>query len=408
MLGSSGAILATHAELMPVSAATAQPLPGVPAIAWLLHQAARAMRHADFREALAFVRRALALESDLASIPQASVVRDALPQLERHALAQGLALALRPADEIASHPAGVLTDAVQALAESPEGKAVLDALSAGDFDTARIGLETLSERPNLPSRLAHHLALLMQRAAQGHEDREQPALAESFWRRAWRCWLRFLGTTPPDEAARRLVLDWLLMLHRHRLNDLLARNAIDDARRYAELVRALPAQASAIDQTLRNDLSQRWERFWEELATEYLLTTREAMRYGTIPEGWRADYEKGLTYLRRLLSLDRDNHRLLTALVAICNDWLLDLFYLHDFATLRTQLERFKPFALQLSRRIDDRPGDLTARAALADFWMFRGFLAADREQKAALYREALRYNPANQNARELLADLGV
>src|SRR5262249_32934480 len=133
---------------------------------------------------------------------------------------------------------------------------------------------------------------------------------------------------------------------------------------------------------------------------------REAMRYGSIPEGWRADYEKGLGYLRRLLSLDRDNPRLLAALLEICNDWFLDLYHQGNAVALRAQVERFTPFALQLARRIDERPGDLPARAVLADFWKFRGFIAADRESKVALYREALRFNSANNNVRDLLAEL--
>jgi hypothetical protein len=97
---------------------------------------------------------------------------------------------------------------------------------------------------------------------------------------------------------------------------------------------------------------------------------------------------------------------LLAALVEICNDWFLDLYHQSDPPRLRAQVERFTPFALQLARGIDERPGDLSARAALADFWKFRGFLAADRQQKADLYREALRFNPANSNVRDLLAEL--
>ncbi len=161
-----------------------------------------------------------------------------------------------------------------------------------------------------------------------------------------------------------------------------------------------------IEESFSREIAERIERFREELANEYLQITREAMHYGSIPEGWRADYEKGLTYLRRLLSLDRENPHLLVVLVAVCNDWFLDLYHLNDSAGLRGQVERFTPFALQLARRIDERPGDLPARAALADFWKFRGFLAADRAHKAALYREALRFNPANTNVRDLLAEL--
>ena len=147
-------------------------------------------------------------------------------------------------------------------------------------------------------------------------------------------------------------------------------------------------------------------RFRDDLATDYLLTTREAMRYGTIPQGLHADYEKGLGYLRRLLSLDRDNVRLLTALVEVCNEWFLDLYNLAAWSGLGEQVDRFTPFALQLARLVEDKPGDLAARAQLADFYKFRGFIARDREQKITLYREALRFNPGNDNVRNLLAEL--
>jgi hypothetical protein len=410
-LGSEGAALAAHAGLTVLHGDTAEPPPGMPAVPWLLHQAARALGREDAIEALAFIRRALARDPELASVPNAHAVRQALPEIERLSLAQGLTTAMQPDGKAGRTSARVLTDAVAALAEVPEGAAVLDALSRGDGAAARVGLDALSERAELSPRLAHHLALLMQRVAGANEEQEDTTSAEACWRRAWACWLRFLAMADRRDAgptvdARRMVLDYLLERHRHRINDLLARSAVDAARRYWSLVRDLPARAAAIEETLGRDLAERIERFREELATEYLLTTREAMRYGSIPEGWRADYEKGLGYLRRLLSLDRDNPRLLVALVETCNDWFLDLYHQNDPAGLRAQVERFTPFALQLARRIDERPGDLSARAALADFWKFRGFLSADRQQKISLYREALRLNPANNNVHDLLAEL--
>ena len=73
---------------------------------------------------------------------------------------------------------------------------------------------------------------------------------------------------------------------------------------------------------------------------------------------------------------------------------------------LAEQVERFTPFALQLARQVEGRPGDLAARAALAGFTKFRGFVAADPARRADLYREALRFNPADDNVRELLAQL--
>lgn len=390
---SVGATLRTQAGLTPLRADTAEPPAGTPAVPWLLHQAARALSREDAIEAFAFTRRALALDPDLATVSEAEVVRAALPQLQRRARAQALA--------DSTQTAGTFTDVVDALAEIPEGTAVLDALDAGDTATARARLEGVSERLDLSPRLAHHLALLMQRTACSAEEGDDFENAEKNWRRAWRCWLRFLADRTADE--RRIVLEELLGRHRRRMNDLLARNSIAAARRYSHLIRDLPTLLPTAADSLRDDLAERSERFRDELATDYLLATREAMRFSVIPEGCRADYEKGLTYLKSLLSLERDHPRLLAALVEICNDWFLDLYHQNDTAMLRTQLERFTPFALQLARRIDERPGDLTARAALSDFWKFRGFLTTDPEQKAALYREALRFNPANNNVRDLL-----
>jgi hypothetical protein len=390
-LGSYGMILTEQAGLTPVRADTAEPPSDMPAALWLLHRAARALAHEDATEALAFTRRALALDPNGAS----DVLREALPHLERSARAQALAGE--------GQTAGVLTDAVQALAEIPDGAAVLEALDAGDTASARARLETLCERPDLSPRLAHHLALIMQRTAYSWEQRDDDDNAEPYWRRAWLCWLRFLRAS--DAVDRRILLDFSMERHRHRINELLARNSVDAARRHWKLVCELPDRAAEVEAALGDDLAARLERFREDLANEYLLTTREAMRFGVVPDGLRADYEKGLTYLRRLLSLDSDNPRLLAALVEICNDWFLDLYHQNNAAMLRRQLERFTPFALQLARRIGERPGDLTARAALSDFWKFRGFVAADREQKIALYREALRFNPANDNVRDLLAE---
>ena len=80
---------------------------------------------------------------------------------------------------------------------------------------------------------------------------------------------------------------------------------------------------------------------------------------------------------------------------------------------MRVEVERYTPFALQLVRAYgavttagQGWPGELAARAALSEFFKFRGFIANDRERKQALYREALELNPANDNVRNLLTEL--
>jgi hypothetical protein len=120
----------------------------------------------------------------------------------------------------------------------------------------------------------------------------------------------------------------------------------------------------------------------------------------------KADYEAGLTMLRRLLSLDGENVRLLTALVETCNDWFLDLYHLQDRRALAEQVMRHTPFATQLMRLVGTQSGAHAARAALSDFYKVRGFVETDRARKIELYREALALNPANANVRDLLAEL--
>jgi hypothetical protein len=401
-LGTEGKTLAAQAGLTTLPGSQLAPPVGMPVVPWFLHLAGRALGQDDATEALACVRRALAADPELTSVAEAGVVRAALLELERQALAATLAASIRPETVTESTPAALLVDAVDLLRGLPGG---------GDqLSTLQPGLIGLIERPDLPARLLHHLALLQLRAARGLEEQNQTDQAEPYWRRSWQLWLRWLAapeTTPSVSAETTAgLLDFLLGLHRSRVNDLLARNEVDRARRHWNLVQELPGRASQQSEALGKDLGERLTRFRDELASEYLVTTRETMRYGDIAEGMHADYDKGLTFLRRLLSLDRDSVRLLTALVEVCGEYFLDLYHGGSPAQLVEQVERFLPFALQLVRLVESQPSALAARAALAEFYKFRGFITRDHEQKKNLYRDALRFNPANENVRNLLDDL--
>lgn len=379
----------------------AGPPPGMPAAAWYLHRAASALSREDYAEALACVRR----------VPDADrpdSVTAALPELERYARAQALATAFCR-EGLAPTPAAQLVDAVDLLSASAEGVRLLEAAATGDRGALQSAADRLLELPALPPRLAHHFALLARRSAEFLDAEGPVAAAVGDYRRSWGWWLRFLAAGPPDGPTAEqsaYLADALLGGHRRRVNGLLARGEVDGARLHWELVGELPARATRLAATLGEDFAARVARFRDELATDFLLATREAMRHGRAPEGFRADYDGCLTGLRRILSLDRDNPRLLTALVETCGDWFFDLYNAGAGATLAEQVERFTPFALQLARLVEGRPGDLAARAALAGFTKFRGFIAVDPARKAELYREALRFNPAEENARELLARL--
>src|SRR5262249_24635134 len=150
-------------------------------------------------------------------------------------------------------------------------------------------------------------------------------------------------------------------------------------------------------------LSGRVERFRDELATEYLLITREAMRQGDIPEGWRSDYVHGTALLERLLSLEGDDVRLLCTLLEVCVDWFVDLYNANDSRLFR-ELDRKVPYAVRLARLVSAGPAEQPARMVLSQFSMFRGLLTGDPTWKRAFYQTALEFNPGNSNARELLA----
>ncbi len=405
LLGAEAHPLAVRAGLVRAEATAADVPPGLPPVPWLLHQAAQAALREDAREALAWVGRARALDPDLASAGEgAAVVRAALPELERLARAQLLSEVIRLDAEQPAVAPRLLVDAVARLDADPGGLAVFDAAGRGDRDAARQALAAVAERPDVSPGLAHHLALVYHRAAEFLEERGRTDAAAPYWRLAWRCWLRRLASLAPPVAGDHPLLAHLLGIHRRRVTALLAREQVEPARRHWALVQELPEVARPAGEALAAVLAERAAQFREELATEYLVATREAMRYGDIPQGWRADYEKGLAGLARLLSLDRGNVRLLLALVETCNEYFHDCYANEDARRLWEGVERYTPFALQLAVLADRREADLTARAALAEFYKFRGFVAPERERKRSLFREALAFDPRNENVRELLA----
>jgi hypothetical protein len=234
-------------------------------------------------------------------------------------------------------------------------------------------------------------------------ERDRTDEAVGYWRLAWPCWLRLLASTAEPVAADHPLLLHLLGIHRRCVTALLARDEVEPARRHWALVQELSDFARPMSSALADVLAAPAARFREELATEYLVAMREAMRYGDIPQGWRANYDRGLSGLVRLLSLDKGSVRLLTALVETCNEYFHDCYANEDASRLLEGVERYTPFALQLAVLADRREADLAARGALAEFYKFRGFVAPERDRKRTLFREALAFDPRNQNVRELL-----
>jgi hypothetical protein len=401
-------LVAVRSGIVPLHPETDDPPPGTPRTPWLLLQAAQAIGRGEAGVALQWVQRALREEPGLEGAgAHAEAVRRALPELERRARAQALAAVVRFTPEQPPLAPDLLAGAADLLQDDPSGRAILALAAQGDLAGAREALAALAQRADLPRPLVHHLALIFHRAALYGEDQGRAELADRCWRLAWPCWLRFLDSEDGEAEPRyRPLLGRLLDIHARYINDFLCQDQVDAARRHWNYVEGLASLASEGNPALRGELGEAVPRFRAELASSYLTVTWEVLKTGAVAEGWRADYEKGLGYLRRLLSLDRDNVRLLTALVEICGDWFLDCYNNEDPRTLCEQVERFTPFALKLARLVEGRPGEWAARAALAEFCKYRGFIAANPAERISLYREAVRFNPDNENVRQLLAEV--
>ncbi len=402
-LGPQLQALALQAGVASPDPHTAEPPRGTPAQGWFLHQAAQSLRREKFREALAWLRRCSPFDEG----GDRTKVEAAILDLERLARAELLAEVFRFRPEQKPVPPGLVVDAADRLAAFPEGQLVLQAADRGDWPTARQHLAQLAETGSLDAALAHHLAIVYQRNGRFLEDHGETEPADRCRHLAWRCWLTWLTACPAGDFSAdgkgEVLVEHLLQSDRERLQKLLLANQIERARKLWGLIHELPRLVQG-----QPDLVAFFEgalaRFREILTADYLTGIHEAMRCGAIPKGWRADYEKGLGALRRLLSLDPDNVRLLTTVIDLCGDFFFDCYNNEAWEQLEQGLERYTPLALKLAR--GGRPGDLAAGAALAEFYKFRALAEPDRAAKIALLGEALRFNPANDNVRELLHQL--
>jgi len=313
----------------------------------------------------------------------------ALPELRALARAQRLAEAVRFTVQQPAVAPGLLGGLIACLEREDIGRAALDAADRGELAAAQASLSVLAQSDDVPPDTAHHLALIYLRGALFAEQSDA-VRADELWRLSWRCWLGWSQSANPTD--RNLIFSWLLTEHKTAIKDSLTRSAIDAARRH--WLRVMDFVANPI-------LAKRIEAFRDQLATEYLVQTRESMRYGSVPAGYDADYEAGLNCLARLLSLDGENKRLLTEVVSICTEWFHESYGIGDLQALARGVDRFTPFALHLGRRIGQNDAaELTARAVLAEFTKYRGFVCDDPARKAELYQEAQRWHPARGRLR--------
>ncbi|MGI5168551.1 hypothetical protein ACQEU3_29815 [Spirillospora sp. CA-253888] len=123
-----------------------------------------------------------------------------------------------------------------------------------------------------------------------------------------------------------------------------------------------------------------------------------------LPQGVRADYESGIALLAPMVRLGVPARPVLAAGIGWHNDWCYCLYSLKDFTGLRRVLESGADFAARLAGLCVPGEGHRRENQALSVHHMFRGVVAPTDGEAVADLEEALRWDPVNQNAVDLLA----
>ncbi|WP_067489640.1 hypothetical protein [Actinomadura hibisca] len=123
-----------------------------------------------------------------------------------------------------------------------------------------------------------------------------------------------------------------------------------------------------------------------------------------LPQGIRADYESGIAALTPMVRLGVPTRPVLVAGIGWHNDWCYCLYSLKDFEALRRVLDSGGDFASRLAGFCVPGEGHRHENQALSIHHMFRGVVAPTDTEAVGDLEEALRWNPANHNAVDLLA----
>lgn len=122
-----------------------------------------------------------------------------------------------------------------------------------------------------------------------------------------------------------------------------------------------------------------------------------------LPEGIRHNYKGALEQLDRFHALDVPSVRAMRASLEYYNDWCYDLYVTQQFDQIKTLMVSARTLADRLTGRCTHGLGHAPENQALSTHFLLRGFTNDDSEAAVVDYEEALRWNPANDNARKLL-----
>ncbi|MFE7839419.1 hypothetical protein ACFU53_26205 [Streptomyces sp. NPDC057474] len=163
-----------------------------------------------------------------------------------------------------------------------------------------------------------------------------------------------------------------------------------DARRWAEI----SALAGAVT---------------DEWCAEVVLTAEKALKNPTaiagLGQGIDQDYESGVNALKPLIGLGVPLPRLLQTALDWHNELQMCFYQMQQIDELRKAAGKAREFADQLAPFCTPGKGHLPGNKALSVHFKFRGlFVAQGNRAASVMYEEALKWNPGDDNAADLLA----
>lgn len=132
-------------------------------------------------------------------------------------------------------------------------------------------------------------------------------------------------------------------------------------------------------------------------------TTEDAKAISRLPQGITKNYEGGIQQLEPLVALGVPLKRVLRTCLEWYNEWLRELYVSRDFETMKELIASSSELVEQLTPLCTKTLSHTPENQTLSMHFLFKGFSKDNPEDAIKEYEEALAWNFANQNAKELL-----
>ncbi len=134
-----------------------------------------------------------------------------------------------------------------------------------------------------------------------------------------------------------------------------------------------------------------------------LVADAEAIK--DLPEGIRKNYAGAIAHLDILIGLNVPVIRILQQCLDWYNEWCYDLYVTQQLEEVRNLILPAGKVADQLIPLCTKGNAFTPENQALSQHFLFRGFSKIDPQEGVSEYEEALAWNVANENAKQLLGD---